>query len=129
MRTGLLATPRPEPGHVLPALAGSLLILVALPLFLILDWDVAAWGLAAVLWIAVHGLDLLLRRVRKDTGNLAASGMQAFGMLFKLLGLLVVLFAAAASDPQLALAAALLYALAYTLELGLSLVSYFGAAR
>jgi hypothetical protein len=55
--------------------------------------------------------------------------MQAFGMLFKLLGLLVVLFAAAASDPQLALAAALLYALAYTLELGLSLASYFGGAR
>ena len=129
MRTGLLATPRSEPGHVLPAVAGSLLILVALPLFLILDWDLAAWGLAAVLWIAVHALDLLLRRVRKDTGNLAASGMQAFGMLFKLLGLLVVLFAAAASDPQLALAAALLYALAYTLELGLSLASYFGAAR
>jgi hypothetical protein len=113
----------------MPALAGSLLILVALPLFLILDWDLAAWGLAAVLWIAVHALDLLLRRVRKDTGNLAASGMQAFGMLFKLLGLLVVLFAAAASDPQLALAAALLYALAYTLELGLSLASYFGGVR
>jgi hypothetical protein len=129
MRTGLLATPRPEPGHSMPALAGSLLILVALPLFLILDWDLAAWGLAAVLWIAVHALDLLLRRVRKDTGNLAASGMQAFGMLFKLLGLLVVLFAAAASDPQLALAAALLYALAYTLELGLSLASYFGGVR
>jgi hypothetical protein len=129
MRGGLLATPRPEPGHLLPALAGSLLILVALPLFLLLDWDLAAWGLAAVLWVGVHGLDYLLRRIRKDTGNLAASGMQAFGMLFKLLGLLVVLFAAAASSPQLALAAALLYALAYTLELGLSLVSYFGATR
>jgi hypothetical protein len=129
MRGGLLATPRPEPGHLLPALAGSLLILIALPLFLLLDWDLAAWGLAAVLWVGVHGLDYLLRRIRKDTGNLAASGMQAFGMLFKLLGLLVVLFAAAASSPRLALAAALLYALAYTLELGLSLVSYFGATR
>jgi hypothetical protein len=129
MRTGLLATPRPEPGHLLPALAGSLLILVALPLFLLLDWDVAAWGIAAVLWVGVHGLDVLLRRMRKDTGNLAASGMQAFGMLFKLLGLLVVLFAAAASDPRLALSAALLYALAYTLELGVSLAAYFGVTR
>jgi hypothetical protein len=126
MRTGLLATPRAEPGHLLPALAGSLLIVVALPLFLLLDWDLAAWGLAAVLWVAVHALDLLLRRYRKDTGNLAASGMQAFGMLFKLLGLLVVLFAAAASSPRLALSAALVYALAYTLELGLSLAAYFG---
>jgi hypothetical protein len=129
MRSGLLVTPRPEPGHLVPALAGSLLIVVALPLFLLLDWDVAAWGLAAVLWVGVHALDVLLRRVRKDTGNLAASGMQAFGMLFKLLGLLVVLFAAAASSPRLALAAALVYALAYTLEFGLSLIAYFGAAR
>jgi hypothetical protein len=129
MPGGLLATPRPEPGHLLPAIAGSLLILIALPLFLLLDWNLAAWGLAAVLWIGVHGLDVLLRRYRKDTGNLAASGMQAFGMLFKLLGLLVVLFAAAASNPHLALAAALLYALAYTLELGLSLATYFGSAR
>jgi hypothetical protein len=45
------------------------------------------------------------------------------------LGLLVVLFAVAASDAHLALAAALLYALAYTLELGLSMVSYFGGGR
>jgi heme O synthase-like polyprenyltransferase len=127
MRTGLLATPRPEPGHLLPALAGSVLILVALPLFLLLGWDLTAWGLAAILWVAVHGLDLVLRRARKDTGNLAASGMQAFGMLFKLLGLLVVLFAAAATSPRLALSAALLYALAYTLELGLSLAAYFSA--
>jgi hypothetical protein len=129
MRSGLLVTPRPEPGHLVPALAGSLLIVVALPLFLLLDWNLAAWGLAAVLWVGVHALDVLLRRVRKDTGNLAASGMQAFGMLFKLLGLLVVLFAAAASSPRLALAAALVYALAYTLEFGLSLIAYFGAAR
>jgi hypothetical protein len=50
-------------------------------------------------------------------------------LLFKTLGLLVVLFAAAATSPHLALAAALVYALAYTLELGLSMVAYFGAGR
>ena len=124
--SGLLATPRPEPGHLLPALAGSVVILFALPLFLILDWNMTAWALAALLWVGIHALDFILRRARKDTGNLAASGMQAFGLLFKTLGLLVVLFAVAASDAHLALAAALLYALAYTLELGLSLVTYFG---
>jgi hypothetical protein len=113
----------------LPALAGSAVILFALPLFLILDWDMKAWALAAVLWLGIHALDLILRRARKDTGNLAASGMQAFGLLFKTLGLLVVLFAVAASDPHLALAAALVYALAYTLELGLSMVDYFGGGR
>ena len=129
MRLGLLATPRPEPGHLLPALAGSLVILFALPLFLILDWSMSAWALAAVLWLAIHALDVILRRARKDTGNLAASGMQAFGLLFKTLGLLVVLFAVASSSPRLALAAALVYALAYTLELGLSLLVYFGGTR
>jgi hypothetical protein len=55
--------------------------------------------------------------------------MQAFGLLFKTLGLLVVLFAVASSSPRLALAAALVYALAYTLELGLSLLVYFGGTR
>ncbi len=129
MRSGLLATPRPEPGHLLPALAGSVVILFALPLFLLLDWDLTAWALAAVLWVGIHALDLVLRRARKDAGNLAASGMQAFGLLFKTLGLLVVLFAVAASDAHLALAAALLYALAYTLELGLSVVAYLGGGR
>lgn len=129
MRPSLLATPRPEPGHILPALAGSAVILFALVLFLIVGWDLTGWALAAALWIGMHGLDLALRRARKGTGNLAASGMQAFGMLFKLLGLLVVLFAAAASSPRLALAAALVYALAYTLELGLSLVNYFAGGR
>ena len=129
MRSGLLSTPRPEPGHLLPTLAGSFVILIALPLFLILDWSVSAWALAAVLWVAIHAIDVLLRRARKDTGNLAASGMQAFGMLFKMLGLLVVLFAVASSTPRLALAAALVYALAYTLELGLSLLAYFGGTR
>jgi len=113
----------------LPALAGSLVILFALPLFLIVGWSISAWALAAVLWVGIHGLDFVLRRARKDTGNLAASGMQAFGLLFKTLGLLVVLFAAAATNPHLALAAALVYALAYTLELGLSMVAYFGADR
>lgn len=129
MRSGLLSTPRPEPSHLLPALAGSLVILVALPLFLVLDWRISAWAVAAILWVAIHALDYLLRRARRDPGNLAASGMQAFGLLFKTLGLLVVLFAVASSSPHLALAAALLYALAYTLELGLSLVAYFGGTR
>lgn len=128
-RPGLLSTPRPEPGHLFPALAGLLVIVVALPLFLLLDWSMTAWALAALLWVAIHGLEVILRRSRGDTGNLAASGMQAFGLLFKTLGLLVVLFAVAASHPRVALAAALLYALAYTLELGLSLVTYFGSTR
>ena len=126
MRAGIFATPRPVPGKLLPALGGLFVIALALPVFLIAGWRIAGWALAAVLWIAAQGLEVLLARMRARTTNLAASGVQAFGLFFKAIGLLVVLLAAAATDPKLAVAAALTYALAYTLQLGLSLIAYFG---
>jgi hypothetical protein len=129
MPSALFSTPRPEPGHLLPALGGAAIVLLALPLFLVAGWSIAGWGLAAVLWVAVHAIDLLLRRSKSQTGNLAASGVQAFGLFFKSIGLLVVLIAALAASPRLAVAAALTYALAYTFEFGLSLATYFGASR
>jgi hypothetical protein len=129
MPSALFSTPRPEPGHLLPALGAAAVLLLALPLFLVAGWSIAGWGLAAVLWVAVHAIDLVLRRTRSQTGNLAASGVQAFGLFFKSIGLLVVLIAALAASPHLAVAAALTYALAYSFELGLSLVTYFGVER
>jgi hypothetical protein len=129
MPSALFSTPRPEPGHLVPALGSAAIVLLALPVFLVAGWPLAGWGLAAVLWVAVHAIDLLLRRSNAQTGNLAASGVQAFGLFFKSIGLLVVLIAALAASPHLALAAALTYALAYTFEFGLSLVTYFGAPR
>lgn len=129
MPSALFSTPRPEPGHLLPALGGAAIVLLALPVFLVANWRLAGWGLAAVLWVAVHAIDLLLRRSKGKTGNLAASAVQAFGLFFKSIGLLVVLIAALAASPHLAVAAALTYALAYTFEFGLSLATYFGADR
>jgi hypothetical protein len=126
--SALFETPRPVPGKLLPALGGLLVIGLALPVFLLAGWRLAAWGLAAVLWIATQGLELLLARIGARTRNLAASGVQAFGLFFKAIGLLAVLLAAAATDPKLAAGAALTYALAYTLQLGLSLIAYFGEA-
>jgi hypothetical protein len=128
MGAGLLGTPRPVPGRLLPALGGGLVLLVALAVFLIADWRIAGWALGAVLWLAMQALNLLLVRVRQSAGNLAAAGVQGFALFFKAIGLLVVLVAVAVTDPHLAVAAALTYALAYTFELGLSLVSYFGGA-
>ena len=128
MRSALSSTPRPAPGRMLPALGGALVLALALPVFLLADWRLTGWAIAVLLWVAVHSLELLLTRLRARVSNLAASGVQAFGMFFKALGLLVVLVATAASDPKLALAAALTYALAYTFELGLSLLAYFGGA-
>jgi hypothetical protein len=129
MRSALFSTPRPEPGHLVPALGGSLVILLALPVFLVAGWRIGGWALAAALWIAVHAIDAFLRRARGDAANVAAAGVQAFGLFFKAIGLLVVLVAAVVASPHLAVAAAVTYALAYTFELGLSLVTYFGSAK
>jgi hypothetical protein len=129
MRAGIFSTPRPEPGHLLPAVAGAVVFAAALPLFLILDWPLTGWVLAVALWIGVHVLDLVLARARKPTSNLAGSGVQAFGVFFKAIALLAVLVATAAARPHVAVAAAVTYALAYTMELGLSLAAYFGGTR
>jgi hypothetical protein len=123
----LFSTSRAEPGHLLPAVGGTLVLALALPVVALLGWSIAGWGLAVALWLGLHALDYVLARARTKTG-LASSGMQAFGLFFKLIALLVVLFAALAADKDVALAAALTYGLAYTFELGLSLVAYFGAA-
>jgi hypothetical protein len=111
-----------------PTLGGLLVIALALPVFLVAGWRLAAWGLAATLWIGVQALELLLQRLKSRTSNLAASGVQAFGIFFKAIGLLVVLLAAAVTDRDLALGAAVTYMLAYTLQLGLSLLAYFSEA-
>jgi hypothetical protein len=129
MKAAIFDNPKPEPGHLLPALASALVIVLALPVFLVLDLPVGGWALAAILWSAVHAIDALLRRARGDVGNVAASGVQAFGLFFKAIGVLVVLVAAVVADPKLAVAAAVTYALAYTFELGLNLATYFGSTR
>ena len=123
----LFSTPRPEPGHLLPAIGSALIIALALPVFVFAHLSIGGWALAAVLWVAVHGIDVVLKQARTRTGTLAASGVQVFGLFFKGIGLLVVLLVAAVADPHLALAAAVTYALAYTFELGLSIVTYLGA--
>ena len=114
-----LLTPRAEPGHFLPALAGGAVVLLALPVFLVAGWPIKGWGLAAVLYAGVHVLDYVIARSR--IGN----GARVFGVFFKSIGLLIVLVAAAASDEGIAIAAVLTYALAYTCELGLSLAAYY----
>jgi hypothetical protein len=129
MRGGILATPRPVPGRLLPVAGGAIVLLIALPVFLIAGWRVSGWALGAVLWAGVQALNFLVARMRGSTGNLAAAGVQGFALFFKAFALLVVLAAVAATDARLAVAAVLTYALAYTFELGLSLASYFGAVQ
>lgn len=126
MRAGLVETPRPVPNRLLPAAGAAIVLLLALVVFILADWPIAGWAIGAVLWAGLEALGLLLARVKESTSNLAAAGVQGFGLFFKAIALLVVLVAIAASDKHLAVAAALTYVLAYTFELGLSLLTYFG---
>jgi hypothetical protein len=129
MRAGIFATPRPVPGRLVPALGAGVVLLLALPVFLLAGWDVAGWALGAVLWFGLEAIEFLLTRLRAGTANVAASAVLAFGLSFKAVVVLAVLIAAAATHPHLAAAAAIVYVLAYTFQLGLALFSYFGATR
>jgi hypothetical protein len=120
-----LGAPRPIPGRLLPAAAGGVVIALALPIFLLTGWRLAGWAIAAALWVAAQALGVLLARVRPSADNLAASGVLAFGMMARVLVVLVVLVAVAASDGGLALTAILVYALAYTAELAVSVATYY----
>jgi hypothetical protein len=125
MPTGTFTTPRPVPGRLAPALAAAMVIALALPVFAVAGWRLSGWALGAVLWCATEAFVLLVARLRSGMSNLAGSGVLAFGMMFRAVAVMVVVFAVAAADARLALAGALVYGLAYTAELGLSLLSYF----
>ena len=125
MRAGILATPRPVPTRLAPAVAGAAVVLLALPVFAIADFPLAGWALAAVLWLAAQALGLVLPRVRLGADSLAGSGGVGFGMTFRAVAVMVPIIAVAASDAEVGLAAAGVYALAYSLELAVGLVAYF----
>jgi hypothetical protein len=127
MSTDVFSTPRPVPGRLVPALAGTGLIVLALPVFVVAGWPLGGWVLAAVLWVAAQLFGWMLTRLSLDTGNLAAAGMRGIGTSFRAIAVGIPLVAVTVSDEGVGIAAALLYALAFTLELALSLVTYFGA--
>lgn len=121
-----LTTPRPVPSRRLPAAAGSLLVLCALPVFVAAGWSLAGWGLGAALWFAGEGFAFAIGRLPLSLGNLVSSGFVGVAMTLRVIVVMVVLIAVAASHSPLALPAALVFIAAYSLELGLSLVLYFG---
>jgi hypothetical protein len=125
MSTGSITSPRPAPSVLVPALGGAAAIVAALPVYLVAGWRLGGWVLAATLWLASQAFGYLLLRLR-TRGNLAAAGVAGVGMMTRAIAVMLVAFAVAVSDPWLGLAAALTYAFAYTLELLLSLVAYFG---
>jgi hypothetical protein len=129
MRAGIFATPRPVPGRLIPAAGGVLVLLAALAVFLLADLNLKGWALGALLWVALEAIEIVLTRLRSRTANVAASAVLAFGLSFKAIAVLAVLVAAAATAPDVAVGAAVVYVLAYTFQLGLSLLFYFGTER
>ena len=118
-------SPRPMPERRLPVIAGGAIVALALPIFLVAGWPVRGWVLGAVLWVASQLLGVLFNRIGIGEPNLRGSGVVAFGMMARGILLMIVAVAVAATNPTLALAGALVYAVAYSVELGLSLTMYF----
>ena len=114
------------PSQTLPLVAGAAVIALALPVFVAAGGPLAGWLIGGGRGAASRQLAALLTRLSPGAGNLAAGGVVGFGMSFRALAVMVVVIVLAATDARLALAALLLYALAYTLELGVSLALYFG---
>lgn len=125
----LVATPRAVPGRALPVLAGAAVVALGLPVFLVAGWSLRGWLLGATLWLGAQALGVMLARLPLGADSVVSSGVAGIGMMFRPVAVMVVAIAVAASDVGLGVAAALVYALAYTLELAVSLTSYFGGAR
>jgi hypothetical protein len=127
VRAGVFSTPRPVPGRRVPTLAGAAVVVLALPVFLVGGFSLGGWALAAVLWAAGELLGIWLARIRTGADHLGRSGMVAVAMSFRGIGVMVVLVAVTVANKHVGVAAVVVYALAYTLSLAVSLVEYFGA--
>jgi hypothetical protein len=126
---GVFSTPRPVPGRRVPALAGAAVVVLALPVFLVAGFPLGGWALAAVLWAAGEALSLWLTRIPTGADELRKSGMVALAMSFRGIGVMVVLLAVTVANKSVGVAAFAVYALAYSLTLGISLLEYFTSEK
>jgi hypothetical protein len=126
---GVFSTPRPVPGRRIPALAGAGIVVVSLPVFLVAGFPLGGWALAAVLWAAGEALAWWLGRLPIGADHLGMSGLVALAHSFRGIGVIVVLAIVTLADRHVGLAALVVYALAYSLSLGVSLLEYFGGEK
>lgn len=126
---GLLDTPRPVPGRRIPTLAGAAVVVLALPVVLVGGFPLAGWALAAVLFAAGEALGLWLAKLPTGADNLASSGLVALAHSFRGIGVMVVLLIVAVADRATGVTGVVVYGLAYTLSLGISLLEYFSGER
>ena len=121
-------SPRPLPERRLPVIAGLLVVVLALPVFLAAGWPLGGWVLGATLWVVAELVGILLGRRGLGPPTLSGSGVVAFGMISRGIIVMVSLIVVAAFEPAVALGGALVYAAAYTIELALSLTSYYSGS-
>ena len=125
MTAGIFSTPRPVPGRLVPTVAGGALVALALPVFAVAGWPLRGWLLAAVLWTGALAFSLLLARLPRDPDNLAAAGMRGIGTTSRALLVGIPLVAVTVANQDVGISAAIVYALAFTVELAVGLVTYF----
>jgi len=126
---GVFSTPRPVPGRRIPALAGAAVIVLALPVFLVGGFALGGWALAAVLWLAGEALGLWLARIPTGADRLRQSGMVAIATAFRGIGVMVVLLVVTIANRSVGVSALVVYALAYSLTLVISLLEYFTSEK
>jgi hypothetical protein len=123
---GIFSTPRAVPSRLAPTLAGGTVVALALPVFAVAGWPLEGWGLAAILWAGAQIFAFVLARLAGDTDNLAAAGMRGIGTTSRGLLVGIPLVAVTVADEGVGIAAAIVYALAFTVELLVGLAAYFG---
>ena len=121
----MFSTPRAVPSRLAPAIAGASVVALALPVFAVAGWPLSGWALAAILWIAAQAFAFVLARLPSGPDNLAAAGMRGIGTTSRGLLVGIPLIAVTVADQRVGIAAAGLYALAYTVELAVGLATYF----
>jgi Gpi18-like mannosyltransferase len=126
---GILSTPRPVPGRRAPALAGAGVVVLALPVFLVAGFPLGGWALATVLWAAGELLGLWLARLPIGADHLRSSGLVALAHSFRGIGVMIVLLVVTVANKDVGIAAVVVYALAFTLSLAVSLLEYFTSEK
>ena len=128
MSAGIFSTPRPLPSRIGPTIAGGddhrARRSRSSP---IAGWPLKGWALAAVLWVASADLRSWYWRAFR-TAPITSPPRECGNRNDISRGLLVgiVLVIVTVSNETVGLAAAILYAIAFTVELGVGLATYFG---
>jgi hypothetical protein len=122
---GVFSTPRPLPNRRIPTLAGAGVVVLALPVFIVGGFPIGGWALAAALWAAGEALGFWLSRLPTGADHLRLSGLVGIAMAFRGIGVMIALLAVTVADKELGVSAVIVYALAYSLSLAVSLLEYF----